>query len=88
VSVSVASSESAGATASGKATEKSIGPSMVLISRCFAVRGVSAPGRRQIVLPARDRPDGELEFSVRGSTGPGRRELPLAFAAGALLAGG
>ena len=47
---------------------------MLPVSRCLAVRGVSAPGRRHTVLPARDSPGGELGSSVRGSTGPGRGE--------------
>ena len=66
----------------GAATENSIGASITPLSRCLVIRGVDAPGRRDTVLPARDRPSGELGSSVRGSTGPGRGEpAPADFCA-------
>ena len=75
-----ASGESTGA--GGAATENSNGASTTPVSRCLVIRGVDAPGRRDTVLPARDRPRGELGSSVRGSTGPGRGEpVPLDFCA-------
>ena len=74
----VASTGSVGAGASGSSSEKSTGASRLPDSRCFAVRGVNAPGRRQIVF-AREMPPGELGSSVRGSTGPCRAE-PLDLA--------
>lgn len=63
--------------ASGTATEKSMGASMVT-SWVRGARAASMPGRRHNVLPGRG--VGELGSSVRGSTGPDRVGLaPLDF---------
>lgn len=96
VSGPFASGDSTRAGVDRAATENSIGASTTPDSRCLAVRGVDAPGRRDTVLPARDRPRGELGSSVRGSTGPGRGEpvpldfcaAPFDFAAAPFAAGG